>query len=79
MIQIENESKVESMQPFEVENVIHPSSPQSPVTERVVHHSGTQNNSIADELMKLKELLDQGVISKEELNELKRKILGGSQ
>ena len=43
--------------------------------ERTVQYAPVQNMSTADEIMKFKKLLDNGIITKEEFEEQKRKLL----
>ncbi|MEM2315100.1 MAG: SHOCT domain-containing protein, partial [Candidatus Nezhaarchaeales archaeon] len=44
--------------------------------ERITEKTTTMGASIAEELAKLKELLDKGVITREEFEKAKKKLLG---
>src|SRR5690554_823394 len=46
------------------------------ISKAVGHSNGTGSVSIADEILKLKNLLDNGVISKPEFEELKKRLIG---
>jgi hypothetical protein len=51
--------------------------PESPVTQPQNPSGATQTTSVADEILKLKNLMESGIITEEEFEAQKKKLLEG--
>ncbi len=62
---------------IDIENAIAAGEIQSPINKKLTQEKNNNNNDKYDELLKIKKLFDMGVLTKEEYEAEKKKILNG--